>query len=64
MVYGLDGKNTILIYNMVGQLVLSQITEKDSIKIDLSKHPEGTYLLRILNADNKFKIVKIINQKN
>ena len=63
-VYGLDGKNTILIYNMIGQLVLSQLTDKDSIKIDLSKHPEGTYLLRILNADNKFKIVKIINQKN
>ena len=49
---------------MIGQLVLSQITDKDSLKIDLSKHPEGTYLLRILNADNKFKIVKIINHKN
>lgn len=63
-VYGLDGKNTILIYNMIGQLVLSQITDKESVKIDLSKHPEGTYLLRIFNADNKFKILKIINQKN
>lgn len=61
-VSGLKGTNTILIYNMLGQTISSEVTDNANATIDLSKYPKGTYTVRIANSENKTKVVKIIYQ--
>lgn len=60
---GLNGKNTVSIYNLLGQLVSSEITTKETLEIDLKNQPLGTYMIRIVNSNGDSKVVKIINQK-
>ncbi len=60
---GLNGKNTISIYNLLGQLVSSEITEQDIFEVDLQNRPKGTYMIRIVNSNGDSRNVKIINQK-
>lgn len=59
---GLKGQNVILVYNMVGQLILSQQTDKEEVSVDFSKYAIGSYLVRITNSENKSRNVKIIKQ--
>jgi hypothetical protein len=59
---GLSGVNTITIYNLLGQAVLTEKTEQESFILDFSNQPNGTYLVKISDANNDSKIVKIINQ--
>ncbi|MES2680535.1 MAG: T9SS type A sorting domain-containing protein [Bacteroidota bacterium] len=59
---GLNGSNTILIYDMLGQLVSTQVVDKEVASIDLLNKPNGNYIAKIINAGNNIKVVKIINQ--
>jgi hypothetical protein len=62
LVSGLRGKNTIVVYDVLGQQVYTEVTESPNVMVDLSKQPKGTYVMRIVNSDNQYKSVKIINQ--
>lgn len=61
---GLEGKNTIIIYNMLGQMVSSDVTDKEIYVVDLLKQPAGTYLLRVVDSAQRSKNIRIINEKN
>lgn len=57
---GLDGKSTIVFYNMMGQQVRS-ITADGSLKtIGISELASGLYVVKIIDADNNTTIFKII----
>jgi hypothetical protein len=59
-VNGLEGKNTITVYNMIGQAVSNITTENENEVIDLNNQPAGTYMIRVTDSSNKSKTVKII----
>lgn len=59
---GLKGNNTIQVYNMIGQLILTQRTQLEEVQIDLSKEATGNYMIRISDAENNSRGVKIIKQ--
>ncbi len=59
---GLQGTNTLVIYDLLGQVISSEVTQNPTTSVDLSKYPKGTYLVRIVSSDNKSKVVKIIYQ--
>jgi hypothetical protein len=61
-VSGLSGKNTVVIYNVLGQIVSTEVTEESFIQLDFTKQAKGTYVVRIVNSDNRTKIIKLINQ--
>lgn len=56
---GLNGKNTIQVYDVLGQLIMSEMIEQEKTQIDLSKQAKGNYIVRILNDRNQSKVVKI-----
>ena len=37
-------------------------TEKESFELDFTNQPNGTYLVKILDANNESRIVKVVNQ--
>jgi hypothetical protein len=59
---GLEGANTISVHNLLGQVILTQKTDKDVVSIDMSNQAQGTYLFRITDSSNRTKIIKVINQ--
>ncbi|MBA3664726.1 MAG: T9SS type A sorting domain-containing protein [Bacteroidetes bacterium] len=59
---GLEGTNLITVYNMLGQVIHTQTSDKELVTIDLSGQMSGNYLVRITNSNNQTKTVKIINQ--
>ena len=59
---GLEGINTVSVYNMIGQMISTQTNDKEIISIDLTSQVQGTYLVRISDSNNKSKTVKLINQ--
>jgi len=59
---GLEGTNTITVYNMIGQVVSTQVTETEVVSVDLSNQAAGNYLVRITNSNNQTKTIKVINQ--
>jgi hypothetical protein len=61
---GLQGKNTIVVFNMLGQTVSSETTEKQSTVLDLLKQPAGSYTIRIVNTDGSTKALKLINRND
>ncbi|PBQ33879.1 hypothetical protein CNR22_19515 [Sphingobacteriaceae bacterium] len=58
---GLTGSNSILVYNMLGQAIIKEITESANFEVNLAKQPKGTYVVRIANSENKVKVFKILN---
>jgi hypothetical protein len=58
---GLEGSNTISVYNMIGQLVSSEITTAEATTVNLSNQATGTYVIRVTDSSNKTKLVKVIN---
>lgn len=62
-VSGLKGNNTLYIYDMLGQLVATQVVKDDKVLVDLIKIPEGNYILKIVDEQSRYKTVKFINQK-
>lgn len=59
---GLEGTNTISVYNMLGQSVLTLTSDREVVSIDLSSQPFGNYLVRVTDSNKATKTVKIINQ--
>ena len=59
---GLKGKNALSVYDILGQCILKEITEKERYEINLTEEPKGTYVLRITNTENQTKTIKIINE--
>ncbi len=57
---GLEGTNTIHIYNLMGQLVSVETTREEAVVVDLFKQPQGTYLIRLSNSDNNSRLIKVI----
>ena len=59
-VKGLEGANTITVFNVLGQSVLNFKTTEEEVEIDLSNQPTGNYLVKISSTSNQSRIVKII----
>lgn len=59
---GLTGRNTILVYDVLGQLVTTKVSEDASAIIDLSKEANGTYVVKISNTNNQIKVAKLLKQ--
>src|SRR5581483_10704004 len=57
---GLSGSNTITVFNVLGQAVITKITDEEVVTIDLSSHPNGNYLVKITSSDNQSRTVKLI----
>jgi hypothetical protein len=62
LITGLTGKTTITVYNMIGQTIKTEVTENNSVSIDLKQQPKGTYIVRIVNANNETAAVRLIHQ--
>ncbi len=50
MVSGLEGGTLVQVYDVLGQLVQSVSTREEKIELDLSRQPQGTYLVRVSNG--------------
>ncbi|MBX3165046.1 MAG: T9SS type A sorting domain-containing protein [Bacteroidetes bacterium] len=61
-IHGLEGKNTIEVYNMLGQQVINTVSNSEVVSIDLTNQPSGNYLVKITNESNQSKVLKFINQ--
>ncbi|MEO6302737.1 MAG: T9SS type A sorting domain-containing protein [Bacteroidia bacterium] len=59
---GLEGTNTVTVYNMLGQTVLTLTSDKETVSIDLVNQPMGNYLVKVTDSNKASKTVKIINQ--
>lgn len=59
---GLEGTNTIAVYNMIGQLVSTETTNAELVTIDLKGRTAGTYIVRVTDSYNHSKVVKVINE--
>jgi len=59
---GLEGTNTITVYNMLGQSVLTLSSDKEEVSIDLVNQPMGNYLIKITDSNKASRTVKVINQ--
>lgn len=57
----LEGTNNINVYNFLGQLVYTTSTNTDNVTIDLKNQAVGTYFVKIVNANNQAKTLKLIN---
>jgi hypothetical protein len=57
---GLVGKNTIFVYDVLGQLIYKTTSSTDKVTIDLSNQPNGTYLTRLVNENNQSKAITLL----
>lgn len=59
---GLSGPNTVMMFNMLGQLLYSERTTRETLVVDLLKQPQGCYQIKINNSQNNTRFVKIVRQ--
>lgn len=60
---GLNGTNTVMVFNVLGQAILAVTTEKELLSIDLMNQPNGNYFVKVTNAESGgVKVFKVINQ--
>ena len=62
VISGLDGTNTVLVYDMLGQMVSNQSSDRETLSIDLTNKSNGTYIVKIINSNNDAKVMRIVNQ--
>jgi len=60
---GLQGKNTIQIYDMLGSLKATLVSNENEVLVDLLKEPGGTYLIKVTNEQQKYRSIKVVHQK-
>lgn len=60
VVSGLKGTSTIGVYNLFGQVVLTRVTEKETLQLDLQHLPAGNYLLRITDKEGRSRTIKTV----
>jgi hypothetical protein len=58
---GNDGKAGLVIYNSGGKLILRRELDQGTEKLDLSKYPDGVYIMKMITGKNTdmIKIIKI-----
>lgn len=59
---GLQGKNTIQIYDMLGSLKATLVSTEEEVLVDLLKVPGGTYLIKVTNEQQKYRSIKVVHQ--
>jgi hypothetical protein len=60
-IVGLNGKNTIYLYDVLGQLVYKTSSNHDECTIDISAHQNGSYVIKVENEYGqsiRHKIIK------
>lgn len=60
LISGLNGSNSVVVYNAIGQMIIRENVTSDSITIDLSNQPAGNYLVRVTNSNEQSKLIKLI----
>ena len=62
MVYleNLDGRNTLEVFSLIGDLVYKQITNSQTEMLNLLNYPSGYYFVKITDSNGKSKAIKII----
>ncbi|MCC6370802.1 MAG: T9SS type A sorting domain-containing protein [Bacteroidia bacterium] len=58
---GLEGTNTITVYNVLGQAISTSTSSDSSVEIDLSNEAAGNYMVKVSNGD-AFKMIKVISK--
>jgi hypothetical protein len=58
----LEGLNKIEIINILGEIIRTGTTDKNTENLDLSTMPVGSYFIRISQQGGPIKTVKIVNQ--
>jgi hypothetical protein len=58
---GLQGVNTILLYNAIGKIVSTLNTSEETAIIDFESLAKGSYIIKITGSNNQTKVVKFIN---
>jgi len=59
---GLIGNTNVEVFDILGQLVHIEQSDKESLALDLSNQPNGTYFVHLTNSNSKTKVVKVIKQ--
>ncbi len=57
-----NGTYYIEVYNAAGEMVVSEEFYGLSWSKDLSAQPNGMYILRVINKDHKFEVLRFIIQ--
>lgn len=52
----------IEVVNMLGQLIFANAINEIETKVDLSRYPSGTYLIRVQAEDNKINTFKVLKK--
>ncbi len=60
---GLVGANTISVYNLIGQNVMTEVVNAETVNLDFSNLPTGNYFVKVTDTNNDSKIIKVLNQK-
>jgi trimeric autotransporter adhesin len=58
----IDSNATIEVYDLVGKQILTKKIELGTSQLDMSNYNTGMYLLKVTNADNQTKTMKIVKQ--
>ena len=57
---GLKGKNTVAVYNLLGEMIMTQNSETETVTLNLSNQAKGVYVVRVTDASNKSREIKIV----
>jgi sugar lactone lactonase YvrE len=58
----IDSNATIEVFDLVGKQILTKKIELGTTQLDMSNYTTGMYLLKVTNADNQTKTMKIVKQ--
>jgi hypothetical protein len=63
-IFNIDTNSNAIIevFDIVGKQIISRKIELGATQLDLSNYNDGIYLLKVTNADNQTKTVKIVKQ--
>ncbi len=59
---GLNGTNSIRVYNTLGQIILSETTNREKYLLDLSRQPAGSYFVKV-SSQSGSKSFHVIRQE-
>ncbi|HQQ94811.1 MAG TPA: T9SS type A sorting domain-containing protein [Bacteroidia bacterium] len=57
------GEHSIQVFDMLGSLKATIRTRDEEVTIDLLKEPAGAYLIRVSDQNQRYRNVKIVNQR-
>jgi hypothetical protein len=59
---GLHGINTITVYNLTGQVIFRETSERENVTVDLSGYAAGAYLIKLNNTYGNSKLTRVIKE--